>query len=329
MNVVGLVDAPDHVCCRYRVRAFEPSLKAANHSLRIESIPGGVWRRHQVLRQSERADIVLLQRRLLHAFHWLTLRRSAKRLLFDFDDAVLFRDSYSSRGPYSQRRLARFRRTVAACDAVLAGNNFLADQAARFTNPRNVTVIPTCIDVARYPVARHDSQHDGLRLVWIGSSSTLPSLKLARPALERAARSIHGLRLVVICDRFPEFHELEVEQCVWSPHGELDQLASADVGVSVLPDDLWSRGKCGLKVLQYMAAGLPVVANSVGVHSSIIRHGETGFLVDTPQEWQDALHALATDRGLRLRMGERARQVVEAEFSVERWAPRFREAVVG
>src|SRR5205085_460776 len=98
-----------------------------------------------------------------------------------------------------------------------------------------------------------------------------------RPLLEEVGRRCSGVVLKLVCDRFVDFDNLTVVPCPWSEPGERRELASADIGISWLPDDAWSRGKCGLKVLQYMAAGLPVVANPVGVHTEMIGHGSTGF----------------------------------------------------
>jgi glycosyltransferase involved in cell wall biosynthesis len=112
-------------------------------------------------------------------------------------------------------------------------------------------------------------------------------------------------------------------ECPWSERGEAADIAAADVGISWVPDDLWSRGKCGLKVLQYMAAGLPVVANPVGVQADLVRHGETGLLARTPAEWVEALRRLAGDPVLRRHMGEAGRRRVEAEFSVAAGATRW------
>src|SRR5207245_73164 len=115
---------------------------------------------------------------------------AARRLLFDFDDAVFLRDSYSSRGLHSARRLPRFAAMVDAAAAVIAGNDFLAEQAGQFTAPRRVHVIPTCVDPRRYPRAAHpddaSTAHAGgvVRLVWVGSSSTLQGLQAIRPLLE-------------------------------------------------------------------------------------------------------------------------------------------------
>src|SRR5207253_3934259 len=117
--------------------------------------------------------------------------------------------------------------------------------------------------------------------------------------------------LKLICDRFLSLRHLPVVRCRWSQAGETAALADADIGISWVPDDLWSRGKCGLKVLQYMAAGLPVVANPVGVQAELVRHGENGFLARTPDEWAEAVGRLAHDPELRRRMGQAGRRLVE------------------
>ena len=113
----------------------------------------------------------------------------------------------------------------------------------------------------------------------------------------------------------------------WSAATETAELADADVGISWLPDDPWSPGKCGLKVLQYMAAGLPVVANPVGMNPAMVRHGETGFLVQSAEQSAEAITRLARDPALRRRMGAAGRRLVETEYSVDRWAPAFADLV--
>jgi glycosyltransferase involved in cell wall biosynthesis len=172
------------------------------------------------------------------------------------------------------------------------------------------------VDLGRYTPAEHTRRGAGVRLAWVGSSSTLRGLEQARDVLEALGARLPGLTLRVICDRIPHFRNLRVEPCPWSRRTEAADLRGADIGLSWLPDDLWSRGKCGLKVLQYMAAGLPVVANPVGVQAELVRPGETGFLAETAGELARAVARLAEDPGLRRRMGERGREAVRARFSL-------------
>src|SRR5262249_53203526 len=153
-----------------------------------------------------------------------------------------------------------------------------------------------------------------VQLVWVGSASTLQGMTAVAPLLEEIGRAVPAARLKLICDRFLGLKHLPGIEGPWAGTGEAAEIAAAGIGGAHIPDDLWSRGKCGLKVLQYMAAGLPVVANPVGVHREMIRDGETGFLVETPREWIGAIRRLADDAELRRRMGKAGRALIEARY---------------
>jgi glycosyltransferase involved in cell wall biosynthesis len=143
----------------------------------------------------------------------------------------------------------------------------------------------------------------------------------------RLVAEVPGVRLRLVCDRFPDLSPMPVVAISWSEATEAEALASGDVGISWVPDDLWSRGKCGLKVLQYQAAGLPVVANPVGVHPEMIEPGVTGFLATTADEWVQAVKALADQPFTRRRMGRAARAAVVSRYSVEAWTQAFLSAI--
>jgi len=318
VHLVGLVNSAEHVCCRYRLTAFRHFLEAAGHDLELIAWPRSWWQRLRLGRQLRDADAVIVQRRLWPAWQLRLLRGSMKRLILDLDDAVFLRDSYAGRDMHSPRRLHRFAAMVRAADAVVAGNRFLADAAMRLSSTAPVCIIPTCVDPGRYPLAAHQRRGPGVQLVWVGSSSTLQGLEAIRDVLEQVGRDLPGLHFKLICDRFLNLQHLPVLPCRWSEERETAEIAAADIGISWLPDDGWSAGKCGLKVLQYMAAGLPVVANPVGVQKNLVRHGETGFLVETPDEWEDAVRLLAADPELRRHMGQAGRRRVEEEYLVAR-----------
>jgi glycosyltransferase involved in cell wall biosynthesis len=322
MHWIGLVESPEHVCCRYRLQAFRPYLEQAGHTLELLPLPKPCWPRLKLFYRLRGANVIL-QRRLLSAWQRNLLRQSVRRLLYDIDDAIFLRDSYAPRGLHDPGRLHRFAGLVGAADAVIAGNAFLAEQARRWTAAERVHVIPTCVDPECYPLAEPVEGGDAVELVWVGSSSTLKGLETAAPLLEEIGRSVPGLRLKLICDRFLTLGALPVRPCVWSEATEPAEIAAADIGISWLPDDLWSQGKCGLKVLQYMAAGLPVIANPVGVQVEMVRHGETGFLATTKEEWVEAVRRLAVDPGLRRRMGCAGRRLVESRYSLAACAPRW------
>lgn len=326
MRLVALAESESHVCCRYRLTAFRGALASAGHSLDVRPLPTSLLGRLQLGRDLGSYDAVILQRKLLPRWAVALVRRRVRRLLFDFDDAVWLRDSYSAKGFYDPKRAARFRATMRACDQVIAGNPYLAEEARKFVPAERVRVIPTCVDVARYPLASH-SNAGPLRLVWVGSASTLKGLERFAPTLSAIGRALPGARLKLICDRFAEFPGLTVERCVWNEAAEASEIAAADVGIGWVPDDPWSRGKCGLKVLQYQAAGLPVVANAVGVQATFVRDGETGFRATTADEWVNAVRALASDADLRARLGAVGRKQVEERYSVEAGGKLWLEAL--
>ena len=324
MQLTALVESPNHVCCRYRLAAFRPALARAGHALELQALPRRWWSRLRLFHALRGRDVIL-QRALLPRWQLAVLRRSARTLLFDFDDAVCLRDSYAAKGLHHSGRSRRFAATVRSSDAVVAGNEFLCDQAARWTEAGRVHLVPTCVDPARYPRAVHARIGPGVRLVWVGSSSTLKGLERAASLLEELGKRIPGLQLKVVCDRELALRELAVLFRPWDEATEADEIADSDVGISWVPDDDWSRGKCGLKVLQYMAAGLPVVANPVGVHAGMVTPGETGFLAETSSQWVDAITRLARDPALRQAMGRAGRRRMEATYSVAAGAAHWLE----
>jgi glycosyltransferase involved in cell wall biosynthesis len=331
MRALALVESRDHVCCRYRIRAFAPALRRAGIALAVEPLARDVLGRVRQARSAAGFDAVILQRRLLPGWQLALLRRSARRLVFDFDDAVLYRDSNDPRGPRCPRRARRFRAIARAADRLIAGNGFLADCAkAAGAEASRIQIIPTCVDVNAYAEAPPGtSRRDALTLAWIGSSSTLRGLEARRDLWAELGRRVPGLRLRLICDRPARFHPLPVDFVPWSEATEARDLAAADVGVSWVPDDLWSRGKCGLKLLQYQAAGLPVVANPVGVHPEMIEPGRNGWLGASVEDWAEALRMLRDDPARRAAMGRAARRFVAERYAVSAWSDAFVAAIVG
>jgi glycosyltransferase involved in cell wall biosynthesis len=337
LHVVAVVESEEHVCCRYRIAAFRPHLEAAGHRLSVRDLSGGLLRRLRVLRSVRDADAVILQRKLLSRVEFAVLRRSARRLIFDFDDAVWLRDSFAAKGFDCPKRRRRFLRTVAGCDTVVAGNRYLARAVGtgpvrspppardigspvplppRESRARGIAVVPTCVDPAGYPLADHTRTGAAVRLVWLGSSSTLQALERNRGLMDAVGEAVPGIRLTVICDRFPTFDKLPVDAVPWRADTEAADLAAADIGIGWIPDDPWSRGKCGLKLLQYHAAGLAVIANPVGVQGEIVRSHQTGFAAQTAAEWVAAVRALAADPALRLHFGRAGRHQAESAYSV-------------
>jgi len=327
MKILALIEGPDHVCYRYRIEAFAWAM--AERGLFLDGVPlvKKTLGRIRQLVGACRADVVILQRKLLPVWQLALLRRSARCLIYDVDDALFQRDSYSRKAPESWSRTARFWATVYAADAVITGNDYLRGHVSAYVEPQRVHHIPTCVQPTWYRPAEHRRIGRRARLVWIGQGSTLASLDQVRQHFAAVAERLPGLELRVICDRSIRLPSLRIIPRRWSKATEAAELADADIGINWLPDDAWSRGKCGLRMLQYMAAGLPVVANPVGSNREMVIDGRTGFLATTPRQWADAIARLAADPKLRQRLGAAGRRLVESRYSVDAWEPKFAEVV--
>ena len=258
------------------------------------------------LRQLDNFDVVCVQKGAFPGLMSGIERQIATRkpMVFDFDDAIWL----PRQGGNPLLRWLHRERTVQQilqqATAVVVGNEFLADYARRFNAA--VTVVPSAVDVSRYPVAK------GASLIgWIGSRTTLPYLQPLAPVFREL-----GVTPRVIAAGDPAALGFPVDFRRWGLDTECDELAQLGIGVAPLPDTLWERGKCGVKILQYMACGLPVVASPVGVQRELVRDGETGFLAATPDQWRERLRQLLGDAGLRQRLGAAGRALVAERYDV-------------
>jgi glycosyltransferase involved in cell wall biosynthesis len=252
------------------------------------------------------------------------LERQRTKWVYDFDDAVFLPNvSEANRLFVKLKPFDQPARLAARARAVSAGNQWLAGWARRQRGgfpADDVQVIPTVVDTE---IWRPRSREAGPpRLVWIGSPTTVGFLDPIRPALARLARRHPGLELHVIGASFAA-DGVQVIVHPWSLETEVDLAGRCDVGLSPLPDTDWARGKCGLKLIQYMALGISAVASPVGVHPEIVAHGENGMLAATPEAFEEAVHALLCDPSLRCAQGRAARETVLARYSVDAVAPRL------
>jgi glycosyltransferase involved in cell wall biosynthesis len=290
----------------------------------------GVLRRVRDLLVAHRYDLVLVHREA-----WPVGLATVERLLqalrcpyvFEFDDAV-----YLSRSSDVNRPLARWKsgskaKSIAAGAAgVIAGNEHLARWARRYSD--RVTVIPTAVDTDAYrPMGANRKPGGTLCIGWTGSHSTVAHLRTLAPVLRDLQRE-RGVALRVIGDPRFRIEGAEVEALPWRESTEVEDLRQIDIGVMPLPDDEWSRGKCGLKALLYMAMGIPSVLSPVGVNTRIARGG-AALLASTHEDWDRALRSLLDDPGARERLGEAGRRRVEEEYSTKIVASTYAAALRG
>jgi glycosyltransferase involved in cell wall biosynthesis len=205
---------------------------------------------------------------------------------------------------------------------VMAGNSYLAEYARQVN--ANVTIVPTTIDTEKYAVRTEAHESELPTIGWTGSFSTVQHLDTLRSALQKLAKQTK-FRLRVIGTPTYKLDGLDVEAMPWRADTELEDLHAIDIGVMPLPDDAWSKGKCGLKALQFMALGIPTVCSPVGVNTEIIQDGENGFIASSEDEWVEKLGRLVHSAELRRQLGRAGRRTVEAKYSANVQAPRVFE----
>lgn len=295
---------------RYRVSDYLPYWAASGWTVNRVTHDGSLRAWLNILRSASQADVVVILRRTFRFPFLGLLRRVSRYLVFDFDDAIFVRSS----GGHSASKLKRFSRTLGVCDLVWAGNHYLAKHAERFND--RVIVIPTAVEKEKYLVSP-PKPDDVLDLVWIGSQSTRKHLMTVMPALEHVAKLIPNLRLKIVADFSIESSVLNVIAIPWTSEGEAEALASSHIGIAPLPDNPFTRGKCGLKILQYMASGLPVIATPVGVNGELVQDDVTGYTALDHEDWVSAVQRLASDRELRERLGRHGREVCHVNYSLD------------
>lgn len=280
--------------------------------------------RLRALTKARRYDVVFVQAELIPYFP-AVLERLLVFLgcnyIVDYDDA-LFHQYDMHRSPLIRKALTRKIATVMRkASAVVVGNAYLAGYAHR-AGASNVHLLPTVIDLHRYSTMPSRRQDEVFTIGWIGSPSTAKYLHVIHPAL--AEMCADGRSRVRLIGSGPvDLPGVDVEVVAWDEATEVDEMRTFDVGVMPLTDDPWSRGKCGFKLIQYMACGLPTVASPVGVNSEIVEQGVNGFIAPDLDAWVLALSRLRDDVLLRRRLGETGRSIVEQRYCVQVTAPQW------
>lgn len=289
----------------------------------------------QIALQARSHQVIFIQRDLLYRVTTPLLERllislatsgGHNRIVFDIDDAI-FLGKGGSDAPLMKKKVAAI---AGRCDTIIAGNRYLSDE---LNFPEKTVIIPTTIPTDRYePTSAAGPPRSTPVIGWTGVASNLHYLVKLEDVLNEVWHK-HNFELHIVCEANTESPfsnpHFAVKMVPWSPASETQALRSFDVGLMPLSDDRWSRGKCGFKLLQYMAMGLPSIASPVGVNREIIQDAENGMLAGTPQKWGEALDALLSSSDLRKRYGSAGTETVHRHYSRDRWYPDWRRAVLG
>jgi glycosyltransferase involved in cell wall biosynthesis len=247
--------------------------------------------------------------------------RGDAAVIVDYDDAVFHR--YDMHRWRLVRHLlgGRIDAVMRRADLATVGNGYLADRAKAAGCDR-VETLPTVVDLTRYALHAPAAQESPLVIGWIGSPATAHYLQPLGPVIERLGERM-ALRAIAVGARRDQVAGTPFEAVTWSEQTEAAQVAAFDIGLMPLPDEPWERGKCGYKLIQYMACGVPVVASPVGANTEIVTPGMNGALADTSEQWLASLTELAEDPALRARQGTEGRKRVEHWYSLQAQAPRL------
>ncbi len=243
-------------------------------------------------------------------------------MVADYDDALFHK--YDCHRLWFVRRLLgkKIDAVMRHAALVIAGNSYLARRAER-AGAKRVEIVPTVIDLDRYSSMSCPSKdNDSIRIGWIGTPATSRYLYQLKPVMERLSNNPNLVFIAIGAGKEME-EQLPVKVLPWSAETEVEQICSFDIGIMPLMDSPWERGKCGYKLIQYMACGLPVVASPVGVNTEIVKNGRNGFLAENEHQWKQALETLAGNRDLRLEMGRIGRKKVEEWYCVQVQMPRL------
>ena len=289
----------------------------------------GFLKRLLITMKSPAFDYVLLHRELTPfgppIFEWIIARIFRKKIIYDFDDAIWMGDRKES----ALWKVLKWRSKVSSiCKwswKVSVGNDYLADYARLYND--QVVVFPTVVDTDVHiplpdPAYHRQSQQEiqkpedePITIGWTGSHSTLFYLDIILPALQELEKQM-DFRFIVIANSDPQLPLRNYDFIQWSAETEVKDLEQLDIGVMPLYDDEWAQGKCGFKLIQYLALEIPALASPVGVNTQIIQHGVTGLIANNAEEWKDHLAQLIKSPQMRAELGKSGRRLIQENYSV-------------
>ncbi len=288
-----------------------------NYFGKLRILIKSIFRRLKEIRDAKKYDLVFVQREcFMLGTAWFECRMAKKtKLIYDFDDAIwLHAVSEGNKTLSFLKDPSKTQRIIKCAHMVFAGNAYLADFARQFNN--NVKIIPTTVDTDKFQKQDYPKD-DRICIGWSGSFSTIPHFESALEAL-KIIKNKYGNKVYfkVIGDPKYKNSELDVQGIPWTAEDEVWQLSEIDIGLMPLPDDEWTKGKCGLKGLTYMALGIPTIMSPVGVNASIIQDAENGFLAAASNEWVEKISQLIEHPDLRTKIGQKGKETVLNGFSV-------------
>ena len=319
-----LLEQKGYTVCKYSFlsQATWRMLYLPGHQVqKVAGIVAGMLRRVAHLFHCLSAHAVFIHREASPLgpplFEWILAKVLRKRLIFDYDDAIwLENTSAENRWVASLKNHSKFYQIVKWAKVISAGNAYLANEAKKI-RAEQVYINPTTVDATYHKRPVSAGRKEGpIRIGWTGSQSTMQYLDQVQGVLQDLVDR-HDVEVEVISNRAPDLQLDKLRFILWDKQTEITQLSRFDIGIMPLTADRWSEGKCGFKVIQYFALGIPVVASPVGVNVELVEPGVNGYLATEASEWYQHLEDLILSAAKRTRLGSHGRKKVETTYSVQ------------
>jgi glycosyltransferase involved in cell wall biosynthesis len=275
------------------------------------------------------ADVVVIQRELFPVgppFFETILWCINPKIIYDFDDVIDINPPYIKKCFCSFYKKSKFRKIIALSRHLLPSTQNLAARCSGYGVP--ITVIPTPVDIEKFEGVEQVQDHFSPAIGWVGTGGNQYYLQALVPVL-RTVQERYRCAIVVVSEYGFVADGIDVTNFRWSLPEEASIMARFQIGIMPLENTEYSQGKAGYKILQYWAAGLPVIASPVGFNTTLIEHGKDGFLAETEEEWVYFLSLLLEDPALRIKLGNAGRRKVKEKFSPMVLAGSFLEALGG
>lgn len=272
-----------------------------------------------VLFEAKKYDYIFIHREAAPlgppVFEWYLAKVLKKHLVYDFDDAIWIPNTSAQnrlfgifKAFWKVRFICRWAKSISA------GNDYLCRFATTNSNA-NVVKMPTVVDTQNRYNLLHAPHSGKIIIGWTGSHSTLKYLDLIVPVIQKLEQEF-DFTFLVIADQQPALPLNNLQYVPWNSATEIQDLLQIDIGIMPLKNDLWAEGKCGFKLIQYLASGIPSVADAVGANKEIIDHGYNGYLCSTPEEWYTCLKKLIEEPVLREEFGKNGRNKIVEHYSI-------------
>lgn len=274
-------------------------------------------------------DLIIIEYELFPYFppiFEIFLKKSGKKYIVDFDDAIFHNYDMSPNIIVRSLLKKKIIKVIKNATAITAGNQYLYNYASNWN--KNINIIPTVVDLSKYIHIEADKNPDFFVIGWIGSPSSSKYLLNLAGVFQKLEKDKFRLKFIGFDQRLKkQFKGIEVEWIEWSEHSEVKEIKSFDVGIMPLEKSPWEMGKCGFKLIQYMACGIPVIASPVGVNNEIVMHGKNGFLAETADDWYNSFLNLYKDKELCAQMGVEGIKTVSEKYSLEKTYPGYLDII--